>query len=334
MSQNPPNKSRGVLWLVRLPGIGALVLAALVLTGWVWDIGALKSVVPGTVSMKPNTALAFVLAGAALVLLADSPVSPRRARAGRGLALLVALIGGLTLGEFFSGWHLGLDELLFKDDPGAVATLIPGRMALSTAGCFVLLGLALAGIGWESRRGFRPAEVLALVVAAVSLGSLVEYAVGQPILYSFSHYTRMALHTAGVFLLLSAGVVLARPAQGLVGAFRAGRPWEQAVYAALGLVLLVVLFGGAWFYRSQDQAVRRNVEDNLAAIAQLKVNQIAQWRTERRSDAAVLMGSAFFAEGVARWLAAPQTEAGEKILARLHALRKYNHYGDVLLGKR
>jgi len=323
------------LWSVAASAAGACsALAGLaVLAGWWFQVPLLKSILPGVVSMKPNTALAFVLAGAALALLAGPPVSPRRARAGQLLALLVVLIGGLTLGEFVFGWRLGIDELLFKDEPSAVATLIPGRMAPSTAGCFVLLGLALTGIGWEPRRGFRPAEWLALVVVAVGLVSLVEYAIGQPILYSFSQYTRMAVHTAGAFLALSAGVMLARPAQGLVGALRSGRigRWEQGVYAAVGLALLGVLAGGAWFYHAQEQHVRRDVEANLEAIAQLKVNQIVQWRAERLGDGAILTSSRLFSEAVARWLIEPQPRDGEQILAQLRAVQNNHQYQDVLL---
>lgn len=314
-------------------GVCSALVGVAVLAGWSFQVPVLKSILPGLVSMKPNTALAFVLAGTALALLAGTPVSRRQASAGQWLALVVALIGGLTLGEFLFGWQLGIDELLFKDDPDPAATLIPGRMAPSTAVCFVLLGLALMWIEWEPRRDFRPAEVLALVVGILSLSSLVEYAVGQPILYQFSQYTRMALNTAVVFIVLSAGVLLARPAQGVVGALRSGRvsPWERAVYAAMGLALLGVLAGGAWFYRAQEQQVQREVEVDLEAIAWLKVDQIAQWRAERLEDAAVLMGSQFFAEGVVRWMADPQADLGEKILARLRSMSQHNRYSDILL---
>ena len=314
-------------------GGSALLVGVLVLAGWMFQLPALKSPLPGLVNMKANTALAFVLAGAALVLVAGVPVSPARARFGQSLAFLVTLIGGLTLGEYLIGWQLGIDELLFTDDPDAIATLIPGRMAPSTAGAFVLLGLALAGIGWEPRRGVRPAEWLALAAGMAGLASLAEYAVGQPLLYRFDEYTRMALHTAVVCVVLSVGVVLARPAQGVVGALRAGRvdSWERAMYAALGLALLTVLAGGAWHYHAQEAMVRREVEADLKAIGRLKVEQIVQWRAERLGDASVLMVSRFFAESVARWLANPQPGDSERILAWLHALQKNYRYHDVLL---
>ena len=136
-----------------LCGAAAALVGVTVLAGWWLDLSVLKSVLPGHVSMKPNTALGFALAGAALLLLSARPASPRSQRVGRWLALLVVLIGGLTLSEYVFGWRPGIDELLFKDDPNAAATLIPGRMAPSTAFSFLLLGLALLGIGWEPRRG-------------------------------------------------------------------------------------------------------------------------------------------------------------------------------------
>jgi PAS domain S-box-containing protein len=314
-------------------GSVAAVAGALVLAGWWLDLPALKSVIPGYVSMKANAALGLVLAGAALALLSATPISPRRARAGRSIGLIVAIIGALTLCEFHFGWKLGIDELLFTDDPDAAATLIPGRMAPSTAVCLVLLGIALMGIEWEPRRRFRPTELLALAAGIVSLISLAEYALGEPIFYDFNQYTRMALHTAAAFIVLSGGVLFARPAQGLVGALRSGRVSlvEQASYSALAVAFLAVSAGGAWYYHAEEQRVRDDVETQLEAIAQLKVDQIVQWRAERLGDAAVLMGSEFFAEGVKRWMAAPHAGLDEKILHRFRSMQQYNRYQDILL---
>ncbi len=309
------------------------VVGLVVLAGWWLDMPTLTSLHPSLVSMKANTALALVLAGAALVVLADTPLSPRRVRLGRWLALLVVMIGALTLCEYFFGWQLGIDELLFKDAPTAVATPIPGRMAPSTALCFVLLGLALVGIEWEPRQGFRPAELLALAGGVVSLISLAEYAAGKPILYNFSAYTRMALHTAAALFVLFAGVLLARPALGVVGTMRSGRVsrLELRAYSAMAVALLAVLVGGAVFYRAQEERMRQEVEAQLKVIAHLKVEQINQWRTERFGDATVLAASSIFADAVRRWMADPQAERTAGILSRFRAMQRYNQYSDIWL---
>ncbi|MEI7732227.1 MAG: PAS domain S-box protein [Verrucomicrobiota bacterium] len=289
---------------------GGLVSAVgwLVLAGWFFNVPALKSVLPTFVSMKANTALCFALLGLALVCLRP-PVSPRRKSVGQLLALMVMLIGGVTACEYALGWNLGLDECLFRDDPNPVVTVFPGRMALSSALCFILLSLALLRLDWEPRRGFRPAEVTALVVGGSGLISVMEYGLGFPVLFAFSHYTCMAVHTAAGFMVLAAGILLACPAQGWVGAVRAGWITHRQVWAYGFLVLigLVLLAAGGWFYHSQEEQLEGNAERELDAVANLKVREIVNWRRERLADARLVRGTPYAARRALDVLAQPET---------------------------
>jgi len=174
--------------------IAAMISGFLVLIGWALDIAVLKSVAPGLVTMKPNTALAFVFAGLSLWAL-----PPRHAGRGARIAaiagaVLVAAIGALSLGEDVLGWDPGIDQLLFRDSAAAVGTAAPGRMAPATAFNFLLLGAALLALRVPS--GYRLAQPIALVAFLVSLLALIGYAYGVDELYRLVPYGSMAVHTA------------------------------------------------------------------------------------------------------------------------------------------
>ena len=98
-----------------------------------------------------------------------------------------------------------------------------------------------------------------------------------------------------------------------------------------GLAMLALIGGGYWFYLYQEQDLRQNSEANLQAAVQLKVNQIAEWRSEQLRDAAAFMESPLLTEAVERWLANPQSELAEKILSRFRAMQELFHYRDVML---
>lgn len=71
-----------------------LLLGAAALGGWLLGIDALKSLVPGVVTMKANTAVGLLLCGAALLAVAcpgGRGRGDRLARAPAGAAALLAL---------------------------------------------------------------------------------------------------------------------------------------------------------------------------------------------------------------------------------------------------
>ena len=100
---------------------------------------------------------------------------------------------------------------------------------------------------------------------------------------------------------------------------------------ATGLVTLTLIGGGYWFYIYQEQAFRENTEANLQAAAELKVNQIAEWRSEQLRDASSIMKSTFFSEALERFLADPQTELAEKVLSQFRSIQELFNYRDVML---
>ncbi len=107
-------------------------------------------------------------------------------------------------------------------------------------------------------------------------------------------------------------------------------PLQKWLLTLVGAMVVIVLGAGIWFYRAQEEHLRANAESELHAIARLKVTQITEWRTARLADAAILLNSPLFIDGIAHWLASPQTADTKPILTRFHALREFKHYSNVL----
>jgi PAS domain S-box-containing protein len=189
---------------------GALVvlIGGVILMAWGAGVTALTSMGAGRLAMNPMTAIAFMCAGASLFLQRE-PVELRSRNVARSLAavaLALALICMISYGLD----RAGIDQFLFEEQ------LDGNRMAPNTALCFVVIGLALLLIDWETRRGSRPAQVLALIAAAVAWLVLLGYTFEVRALYGVGTGIPMALPTAITFGLLSLGVLCARPDRGIM----------------------------------------------------------------------------------------------------------------------
>ena len=202
--------------------VGLLTIAAglMVLVGWSFDIPVLKSVLPSFVTMKANTAVAFTLAGLSLALWARSSRFALARWVARACAGATALIGLLTLCQYFFGLDLRIDQLLFQEPAGAVGTLAPGRMAGASALNFLLLGCAL--LFAADRRAILPVQWAALLTGLTGLLPSMGYLYGAPMLLALGHYTQMSILTALLFIFMSLGVFQLHPAEGLLRGFTRG----------------------------------------------------------------------------------------------------------------
>ncbi|MEQ1911444.1 MAG: hypothetical protein ABMA15_21680 [Vicinamibacterales bacterium] len=191
-------------WLAGAAALWAMAVGALVLVGWALDIEAFRAVEPGSVAMKANTALCFVLAGAALwALRTPQPTSSAR-RVAVASAAVVALIGLLTLLEHRFSWELGLDQLLFQDPLPSGLPIAPGRMSVSAALNWFMFGVALLLLDRPGTRAL--SQVMALATLGFGFLALLGYLYG---LYDPQQFDQvrvlsvMAMHTAVTFMVLA-----------------------------------------------------------------------------------------------------------------------------------
>jgi len=253
-------------------GALAITVGVVVLLGWTFDVGVLKSVLPGKATMKPNTALAFVFCGVALVFVTLANRQPGGVQyAHRRVVLicsgLVAIIGIATLSEYFFTLDLKIDSLLFRSaaltEPN---NALGGRMSGSTALSFAFIGTALMMRDSRSRVGRLFSEILSLTTLIVGMIALIGYAYGVASLYSFQAYRSTALHTALLFFILGVGVLFARPQEGLVAAISSDASGGIMSRRILPLALLVPFVLG-WFRLEGQRAGLYGTEFGLAIFA-------------------------------------------------------------------
>lgn len=203
--------------------------------------------------MRTNAAAAFILSGAALILLRREPGGPKPAagyRLGQALALAAGLIGLLTLTEYAFNWNLGIDRLLVKRVPGDFWSNKSPRMPAMAALNFVLVGLALFIIDVKVRGRDWWSQVPATAAALVGLLGFAGYSYGAQALYSVGGPTLMALNSAIIFILFGLGIVFARPDRGimkvLASDMEAGRTARRllAGVVMISLVIAPLTFAG------------------------------------------------------------------------------------------
>lgn len=206
-------------WIARdIPAVVAAIClsaASIVLAGWIFDLPLLQSEDSGRVSMKANTALAFVLSSLALLFAARRP-SPMQATARWGLAITIALIAILTLIEYVARVDLGIDQLLAPAAGDMLLTTSPGRMSPTTAIGFLAFAAAMIIDHWSGfvARTIRRAILSVLILLAI--GAILGYAYGAPSMYlGIDGVTAMALSTAILFFILALGGIWLRPQYGL-----------------------------------------------------------------------------------------------------------------------
>ncbi len=206
---------RAAIRFAQVMGMLTVLLGLTVLAGWALGLETLKSVIPGYVTMKANTAVCFVLSGLSLLIGYLSRPRGWKKKAAFSLALLVIMIAGMTLIEYATHLSLGLDQCLFKDSATSIGTSQPGRMSPNSAVAFLLYGSALILLSRQPR-GSVMAHVLALAALFIALLALIGYLFNAQIFISGYSYTGVALHTLVGLWLLGMGILCARPRKGLM----------------------------------------------------------------------------------------------------------------------
>lgn len=279
-----PEVVAGAHLVVPVSAAVAILVGAAALAGWVTGNEALRGFASG-VTVKTNTAIALLLSGFGLLLLARENPSPARSRAARTLAILVAAIGAATFLEHLFGWNFGIDEALFGEDPGSAATQSPNRMGPPASITFPLIGAALFLLGGAKPADHARSQRLALVVMVIALFSIIGYVFGVREFYGIARFTGISLNAGISFLALGCGVFAARPEAGYMRQVASAESGGALIRRLLPACVAVPIVLGYVRAVGQDAGLYDNqFGRSLLIFAFIVVFTILTWWTGRAID--------------------------------------------------
>ncbi len=289
--------SGGSGYLRLLPLISAyvvIVIALLVLAGWIFDIVVFKSVRPDYVSMKANTAMGFIFGGMALWSLAKQNEGRWFLLYSRIFSSLLLFLVIITLVQYVLGMDVGIDNILFADDPHAPGTYTPGRMAYETSIAFIITGVSLILAGRDKISCVVVSQISAFFIFIAGVLPLSGYVFGAEAFYGYGDYTHVALHTAVAFMIFSLGIMTIKPRSGLLsvltgsgtGSYVARRILPVIVLTPIVLVWLwLITYRMGWEWLSGDISVFFTIMLAVMVIITWRIaDSINRLETERKES--------------------------------------------------
>jgi len=305
------------------------------LLGWVLELPVLASLGSGMIPVAPSTAVMFVLYAGAIFLRTHFQKS--RVTYWTGLSInsagsLVALCLFILSVQGIQSEveHLGFDIV---HRPGETPV---GHMSPITASCFLFSSLSYI-FSLPSSRDRRRAANLAWWIACciIAIGStlILAYLYGTPMLYG-SVFIPPAALTSMAFMALGAALLALAAPQAWPSRPDVGSTTRASYSFILVFVLLAagIVIAGFLYYRNYEIRHRTEVERQLSAVADLKVDEIVHWRKERLGDAALFYKNLNFSELVRRYLQRPDDEeTGRRLRTWLQHVREGYQYDRVFL---
>ena len=191
--------------LLLVSGCLSTMLGLVVLVGWCTHHPRLFQLLPNLLPMQFNTAILFVCCGLGLL-----SIPFKKLWVSKIAGFVIAGTGLLTLTEYIFGINIGIDQFLITDYlSGTVGYPHPGRIAVTSAICAVISGIALFLMGLSASFKYRSffLGILGALVLSIGESSFIGYIFGLSMTLGWGGLTRMAIHTAIGFVLVGAAIV-------------------------------------------------------------------------------------------------------------------------------
>jgi hypothetical protein len=200
--ENKRKTAKGLSLIVIIAGV-------MVIIGWIFDIGILKSISPAWISMKFDTAIAFVLSGISLYFIvraAEGEFDRAQVVLSITSLIIILLMGTMFFSAIFK-IRTGAEDLFVKEAAGTVKTVTPGRPSLATMFNFILIASAgiLTTLNPSNLRS--KLKIIGVTVGLIGTLAVVGYCLNAPHLYYYIEGVNSAIacHTAALFIVLGIG---------------------------------------------------------------------------------------------------------------------------------
>lgn len=253
------------VWLWKLAAALPAIVGILVLISWAYGFGT-QEYYPIFATMKPNTAICFIILSAVFFIW-NKPENSPRYHIGLVLTVLVSWFSCLTILEYLLELNFGIDTLFFAEAVAAESGVShPGRMPSATALCFFLLSLSLIfRRKSKSTLAIVSADSLAFLAGFISLIACLGYIFGIQALYKLDSYGMMSVYTAFLLVMSSVFVLFLNPNIGFAKFYLS--PNTEGIGARkmmLTVVAIAIILG--WLHWKAQQAGLINTELGLAIM--------------------------------------------------------------------
>ncbi|MXN92910.1 PAS domain S-box protein [Flavobacterium sp. Sd200] len=226
-----------------LTGIFVIFIALMDIAGWLLNVKALTSVLPGHISMHFNTAICFVLLSSALLL--HNKYRHRGGHMLTGLLSLIVLATGIsTIIQGIIFYNEGIMRMFLSYTHSNISADGHDRMSPLNAICFSLMATGTFGIGINTQKYKKLCQYTFHIVTLISFVVILGYIYNVPSLYRLSFFTTMAFYTAIAFLLLSVSASLINPSIGITAIFTGNKMGNAMARRLFSQILIAVIIIG------------------------------------------------------------------------------------------
>ncbi|MFA6597463.1 MAG: PAS domain S-box protein [Ignavibacteriaceae bacterium] len=107
---------------------------------------------------------------------------------------------------------------------------------------------------------------------------------------------------------------------------------KQYLLILIGIISLIIIAGSYLYFSYEEQNIKTEKHNELKAIAELKISQIAGWNKERLTDAKVFSQSPFFVDGMENWLASESNlPVRSELLKRFALISTDSLYSNIII---